>query len=54
VGKLVAMDAEGDEIFLGVVSQSAARVDVVYLETSKEPTKLAAPPVAIQHLPAQF
>ena len=50
---LVALDAEGDEILLSVVSQSAAWVDVVYLETSKAPTKLAAPSIALQYLSAQ-
>jgi hypothetical protein len=32
VDKLVAAGAEGDEVFPSVISQSAARLDVVYLE----------------------
>ena len=49
----VATDAEGHQVLLGVVSQSAAWVDVVYVEISKAPAALAAPPVALQHLSAQ-
>ena len=50
---LVTADAEGDEVLLGVVSQSAAWVDMVYLEIGKVPTVLAAPPIALQHLLVQ-
>lgn len=49
----VAMDAEGHQVLLGVVSQSAACVEVVYLKISKVPTTLAAPSVPLQHLSAQ-
>jgi len=41
------MDAEGDEILLGVASQSAPSVDMVYLEFTPAPAKLAAPPIAL-------
>ncbi len=53
VDKLVAADAERNQILLGVVSQSAAWVDVVYVEISKEPAALAAPSVPLQDLSAQ-
>jgi hypothetical protein len=45
--KLVAADAEGDEILLGVVSQSAPSVDMVYLKPSETPTVLTPPSISL-------
>ena len=46
---LVASGAEGDQILLRIVSQLAARIDVVNLELGKTPTVLAAPAITLQH-----
>ncbi len=45
--------AEGDEVGLGVVSQSASWVDVVDLEVGTPAAALAAPPIALQHVLAK-
>ena len=50
MGILVAAGAEGDEVGLGVVSQSASWVDVVDLEVGTPAAVLAAPAVSLQHL----
>jgi hypothetical protein len=47
---LVAGGAEGDEVLLGIVAQSAAGVDVVDLEIRRATAVLAAPAVSLQHL----
>jgi hypothetical protein len=47
---LVAGDAEGDEVLLGVVSQSASWLNVVDLEVGRAAAVLAAPAIALQHL----
>ncbi len=50
----VAVDAEGNQILLGVVSQSTPRLYMMNLQTSKASTVLAPPPIPYQHLTAQF
>ena len=45
--------AEGDEVLLGVIAESASGVDVVDLEISRPAAVLAAPAVALQHLLAK-
>jgi CelD/BcsL family acetyltransferase involved in cellulose biosynthesis len=50
----VAISAERDQIFVGVVTQSAPRVDVVDLKTIGAATGLASPAVALQHFGAEF
>ena len=45
---------EGDEVGLGVVSQSASWVDVVDLEVGRATAGLAAPSVPLQHLLAEL
>ncbi len=54
MGIPVTGGAEGDEVWLGVVAQSASWVDVVDLEVSTTPAGLAAPAIALQHLLAQL
>ena len=51
---VVAGGAEGDEVLLGVVAQSAPREDVVNLEVGAAAAVLAAPAVPLQHLLAQL
>jgi hypothetical protein len=46
--------AEGDEVLLGVVAESASWVDVVDLEISRPAAVLAAPAIPLQHLLAQL
>ncbi len=46
----MTLGAEGDEVWLGVVAESAPRVDVVDLEVSTTPAPLAAPAIPLQHL----
>ena len=53
MGIPVTGGAEGNQVGLGVVSQSASWVDVVDLEISRAATALAAPGVPLQHLLAQ-
>ncbi len=50
MGFLVALGAEGDEVLLGIVAQTAARVEVMNLEVGTTPAGLAAPAVSLQHL----
>ncbi len=54
MGILVTAGAEGDEVLLGVVAQSASWVDVVDLEVGRAAAALAAPAVALQYLLAQL
>ena len=42
----VTARAERDEILFGIITQPAARADVVYLEIVRPATILAAPPIA--------
>ncbi len=50
----VAVDAEGNQILLGVVSQSTPWLYMMNLQTSKASTILAVPPVPLQHLTTKF
>jgi hypothetical protein len=49
----VALGAERNEIFVGIVTQLAARLKVVNLQIFRSSTALAAPSVALKHLAAQ-
>jgi hypothetical protein len=51
---VVALGADRDQILPGIVAHPTARLHMMHLKLSDAPTKLAAPPVAIEHLPAQF
>ncbi len=53
MGNLVTTRAEGDEVLLGVVSESASWVDVVDLEVGRSAAGLAAPAIALHHLLAK-
>ena len=50
----MAISAEGDQIFICVVTQPASRVDVVDLKTMGSPAVLASPAVTFQHCDAEF
>ena len=50
----MASGADRDQILLGIITQPTARLHMMHLKLSDAPTKLAAPPVALQYLPAQF
>ncbi len=54
MGILVTFYAEGDEVLLGVVAESAPGVDVVDLEVGRAAAVLAAPAIALQHLFAKL
>ncbi len=45
--------AEGNQVWLGVVSESTSWVDVVDLEVGRAAAVLAAPTIPLQHLVAQ-
>jgi hypothetical protein len=46
----VTAGAERNEIFFGIVSQAAARTDVVHLKVLSSSAVLASPLVACEHL----
>ena len=46
--------AEGDEVLLGIVAQSAPGVDVVDLKFGHPAAVLAAPAISLQHLLAEL
>src|SRR5713101_4668150 len=50
---VVASGADCDQILQGIVAHPTARLDVVHLKLDDAAAKLAAPPVALQHLSAQ-
>jgi len=50
----VAVSAEGDQIFVCVVTQQASRAHVVDLETIGTPAVLTSPTVTLQHFGAEF
>jgi len=47
----VASGTQCDEILFAVISGSAPKPNVVYLEILRAPARLAPPPVPLQHLP---
>ena len=54
VGISVTAGAKGDEVWLGIVAQTAAQVEVMNLEFGRMPAVLAAPAVPLQHLLAEL
>ncbi len=50
---LMTPGAEGDQVRLGVVSESASWLNVVNLKVGTTPAGLAAPAIALQHLLAK-
>jgi len=54
MGKPVAIGAQSDQIWFGIVSQSAGWMHVVNLKIIKPPAPLTTPTIPIDHLPAQF
>ena len=51
---LVTGGAEGDQILVGIVTQLAARLDVVHLQVLRSTTVLASPPVAREHFASEL
>ncbi len=47
---LMTPGAEGNQVGLGIVSQSASWLNVVNLEIGRAAAVLAAPAIALQHL----
>jgi hypothetical protein len=54
MGITVAISAEGDQVFVGVVTQPAPRTEVVNLKTSGAAAVLASPTITLQHFGAEF
>jgi hypothetical protein len=50
----MAANAQRNEVCFGIVSEAAARVDVVNLKVSETSTILAPPSVPLEHLAPQF
>jgi hypothetical protein len=50
----VAISAERDQIFVGVVTEQASRANVMNLETIGTAAVLASPSVTLQHFSAEF
>ncbi len=50
---LVAIHAQGEQILLGIVAQTAAWVEVMNLELGRTAAVLEAPAVPLQHLLAK-
>jgi hypothetical protein len=50
----MAISAEGDQIFICVVTQPASRVDVVNLKTIGTTARLASPAVTLRHFGAEL
>ncbi len=50
----VAFSAHCDQVLLLVAARLAPELEVVYLKVLHAPAQLAAPAVALQHLPMQF
>lgn len=54
MSRVVTVRAEREEILFGVVSQPAARLDVVHLKILRCAAILAAPSIAREHLAGEF
>ena len=50
----MAPGAQGDQILFGIITEQAARLNMMHLEFTHAPAMLAAPPVSLQYLFAQF
>ncbi len=50
MGMFMTLSAEGDQVWLRIVSEAASWADVVDLEVSRAAAVLAAPAIALQHL----
>jgi hypothetical protein len=50
----MAINAEGDQIFICVVTQPTPRANVVHLKTIRAATDLASPAVALHHFGAEL
>jgi hypothetical protein len=54
MGITVAISAEGDQVFICVVTQPASRANVVHLKTIGTPAVLASPSITLQHFGKEF
>jgi hypothetical protein len=50
----VALSTQGDQVLFLIDSRMAAEFEMVYLQMLHAAAQLAAPAVALQHLPMQF
>ena len=54
MGFMVAPGTKSNQILGRVVTQSAARLDMMDLNTPDAPARLAAPAISLQHLGAEL
>ena len=54
MGFLMALRAEGNQIFRGVITESAPRLNVVDLKICRLSAELAVPAVPLQYFTAEF
>jgi hypothetical protein len=50
---LVALSAQGDEVFLRIIAKQTTRLDMVDLQISQRPAALTPPSVALEHSQVQ-
>ena len=50
----VTNSAEGDQVFVIVVTESASWANVVHLKTIGTPARLASPTITLQHFGVEF
>ena len=54
MGFLMALRAEGDQIFRGIITQTTPRLNVVDLKIFRSSAELAAPAIPLQYLTAEL
>lgn len=53
MGPSVTFGTKRDQVLFGIISQLAARLNVVRLEVSEASAVLTTPPIPLEHLKAQ-
>jgi hypothetical protein len=54
VDVFVAPDAQGDQIHFAIITEQAARLNMMHLEFTHRSAVLAAPPISLQYFFPQF
>jgi hypothetical protein len=54
VGLLVTPSTQGDQILFGIITELAARLNMMHLEFTHGSAMLAAPPISLQYFFPQF
>jgi hypothetical protein len=54
VGLAVAPDAQGDQILFRIITEQAARLNMMHVQFTHRSAMLAAPPVSLQYFFPQF